>query len=38
MAITPAFAVVWANEPKVLKLSKPFNDPVFTTTPWLVFR
>jgi len=38
MAITPALAVVWANEGSVLKLRRPFNDPVFTITPWLVFR
>ena len=38
MAMTPAFAVVWASEGRVLKLRRPFNDPVFTITPWLVFR
>jgi hypothetical protein len=38
MPIIPALAVVWASEPRVLKLIKPFSEAVFTTTPWLAFR
>ena len=38
MPMIPALAVVWASEPRILKLIKPFSDAVFTTTPWLAFK
>jgi hypothetical protein len=38
MAMIPAFAVVWASEPRLLKLSKAFRDAVFTITPRLALR
>src|ERR1700752_4738059 len=34
----PALAVVWASEPRFLKLIRAVSDAVFTITPRLAFR
>jgi len=36
--MVPALFVVWASEGRILKLRDAFSEPMFTSTPWLLFK